>query len=162
MGTSGVPWVVDKTVIVETLKARKGRLSYAAKDLNVHFSTLKNRIDADPELVQLLQDLRNGFDVLLVDSAEDLLLYAIAQKEKDLTNALKSSFYILNNKGRSRGYSPNKSGEGSGEGCDIRELAHSITECDTPIPPVEAIGKSSMENQSSLLDQECRGEETEI
>lgn len=105
MATPGVPWDCKDSVIVEHLKKAKGRLTYACKTLNVHYETLKKRIDKTPELQKILSELRNELDTTLLDSAENCLLYAMSKQDQDLGNALKSSFYVLNNKGKDRGYS---------------------------------------------------------
>ena len=104
MGTPGVPWTVDKLTIVEALKKRKGAVTLAAKDLSCCYTTLNKRIKEDEELKELVSQLRNAFTTELLDSAEDTLLYALDNKDQDLANALKSSFYVLNNKGKERGY----------------------------------------------------------
>jgi len=102
MGTSGVPWDVSKETIIASLKAQKGRLSYACKELGCTHTTLKKYIDADPELAELLRHLRNDFDCSLLDMAESSLVRGM--KESDPNAYLKSAFYVLNHKGRSRGY----------------------------------------------------------
>ena len=158
MGTSGVPWNVDKNAIIAALKHRKGRITFAAKDLNVHHCTLRKKINADPELMQIMEDERQAFDTLLLDSGEDCLLYAISKRDTDLPSALKSSFYILNNKGRSRGYSP-KCNEGSIEIHDPREIAQALAEYNSEVSRVQVAGKSSLEAEPSILDQGCGGEE---
>lgn len=104
MGTPGVPLVFTKDEIREALKKAKGKVTYAAKALNCSYQVIKNKIDADPDLIKLVSELRHEFDSLLLDSSEDTLLYAQTKRDVDLGNALKASFYILNNKGRERGY----------------------------------------------------------
>ncbi len=143
MATPGTPWIVKKSTIVQVLKRTKGRISRAAKALGVAHVTLRLKIDADPELVKLLQDLRNDFDSVLVDAAENTLLYAVKNSKKDLTNALKSSFFVLNNKGKERGYSAKNNPNNQNQALDIdslRKLAQVIDDC-------EAVPESDQENK---------------
>lgn len=105
MGTQGVKLNFDKSLLTEVIKRNKGVIKNIQKDLKCCNETVHNYINADPELVDLLARERNGYVEELMDEAEDTLKYAIANREKDLTNALKATFYSLNNHGRKRGYS---------------------------------------------------------
>lgn len=96
-------WKGSKNVIIEALKKRHGMVTYAAKDLGVHFDTLKRRIDADPSLQELIVSLHSNFDHQLIESAQSVVIRAMSQSE-DLGNALRAAFYALNNKGKLRGY----------------------------------------------------------
>lgn len=102
MGTSGVPWDVPKPQIIEALKRQKGRLTYACKDLDCRYETLKKYVDKNPDIQELLKQLRNEFDTTLLDMAESCLIKGM--QESDPNAYLKSAFYMLNNKGRDRGY----------------------------------------------------------
>jgi hypothetical protein len=106
MGTSGVPWNVNKTDIIRALKASEGQLYYACKILDCNYKTLKKRIDADPELIEMLADLRSHFDEKLLDLAEDNLVHALGLRATDVGHALSATYYVLNNKGKSRNYIP--------------------------------------------------------
>jgi hypothetical protein len=102
MGTSGVPWDVPKPQIIEALKRQKGRLTYACKDLDCRYETLKKYIDKNPDIQELLKELRNDFDNTLLDMAESSLIRGM--QETDPAAYLKSCIYVLNNKGHERGY----------------------------------------------------------
>lgn len=104
MGTPGVPWNVDREAIVEALKRQHGRLTYACKDLGCKYDTLKKHIDQHPDLQEILDQCRNQFDTTLLDTAESVLMKGMLHE--DIGQALKASFYVLNNKGKPRGYSP--------------------------------------------------------
>lgn len=106
MGTPGVPLNLPKDAIVAALKKNDGKVNHASKDLDIHPWTLRKLIKKDPELQDLLQKLRHNYDEKLLDQAEETLKYALEQKHDDVNAALKSSFYVLNNKGRARGYNP--------------------------------------------------------
>lgn len=58
-----------------------------------------------PDLVELIDHLRTDRDESLLDKAEDYLDVAMSQ-QKDLASGLKSAFFVLNNKGKPRGYNP--------------------------------------------------------
>ena len=105
MGTSGVPWNVPKAKIIESIKKFKGRLTYACEELDCAYVTLQKAIKADPELIALVDELRQGYDTKLLDAAESYLVTAMDQKG-DLGNGLKAAFFVLNNKGKERGYVP--------------------------------------------------------
>ena len=105
MGTPGVKWVCKKETIQLALKNARGRITYAAKVLKVTHNTLRKRV-TELGLDDFMSDLRNEFDETMLDSAEDALEFAISKKEEDGANSLKASFFILNNKGAERGYSP--------------------------------------------------------
>lgn len=107
MGTPGVKWNVSKAAIVKAIKKHKGKITYAARELDCDYTTIKKRINADPELIALIDEERNSFSELLLDSAEDTLLYGISNRQKDLGKALSSAFFVLNNKGKQRGYTGN-------------------------------------------------------
>lgn len=102
MATPGSPWIVNKTQIVQALKEQKGRLTYVARFFNVDYKTLRKKIDEDSELTELVSDLRNDFENTILDKAESCVLNAI--DSSDLNNSLKSAFYVLNSKGKVRGW----------------------------------------------------------
>ena len=104
MATPGTPWIVDREKIVEALTACKGVMTKTARMMGVHYNTLKAKVDKDEDLKQLVKDLRNELDCTMLDAAENTLMFALSKANDDLANALKSSFFILNNKGRERGY----------------------------------------------------------
>ena len=104
MATPGVKLNIPKSTIVTVLKEAKGVMTTAAKALKVAPHTLRLKIKEDKELVEILANLRHNFEESMLDMAENTLLYAISKREDDMNNALKSSFYILNNKGKERGY----------------------------------------------------------
>lgn len=104
MATSGSAWVCETAKIIEALKNHKGRVTYAAKALDVAYITLKKKIDADPELTQLVSDLRNDFENTLLDLAENVVGRAMQDQDNDPNNALKSAFFTLNSKGKTRGW----------------------------------------------------------
>ena len=103
MGTSGVPWVQDRDVIIAHLKKAHGRVTHAARSLDISNETLRKKINSDPELKALLGEIRNEADELFLDTAENTLLLAM-EKHDDMTNALKASFYVLNSKGKTRNW----------------------------------------------------------
>ena len=113
MGTQGSPWICEKTTIIASIKKNNGKLTRAAKDLEVAYCTLKKRIDADPELPELVQDLRNGFVNQLLDTAENCVLNAMNNQDADPNNALKSAFFVLNSRGQERDWSNTNAGTGN-------------------------------------------------
>ena len=160
MGTPGVPWKVSKSQIVQALKKRHGRLTYAAKDLGCVYITLRKKIDADPELTQMVSDLRNSFDEDLLDSAEDVIKKAM-ESLSDLGNALKAAFYVLNNKGKLRGYLHPKVQELEGKDAEINEIVRAVREINAA-SGAERSKRSKLETREPLLHQESGREEDKI
>jgi hypothetical protein len=104
MGSPGVKIAIAKKTIIKAITTAKGRVTAAAKCLRIHPSTLKKRIDADPELRGLLHSLRQEYELMVLDEAEDTLMYALENRKKDLSNACRTAQYVLNHRGTSRGY----------------------------------------------------------
>lgn len=104
MGTSGVKFDRSKDDIIDAIKKHRGKLYKVAKQLNCHYETVRKYTDDDPDIVQLIHDLRHGYDEDLCDLAEDTLVDAMEARVGDMGNALKSAFFVLNNKGKDRGY----------------------------------------------------------
>lgn len=104
MGTPGVPFNVPKDIIIKAIKKHHGKLTYVAKDLDCDFTTIKRYLEKHPDLKELVDACRHNLDELLLDSAEDVLMTTMMNAKKDATNALKSAFFALNNKGKPRGY----------------------------------------------------------
>lgn len=106
MGTPGVPLNFDKAVITSAIKKHRGRLYNVAKELGCHYETVRKYTDPHPDLVELIANLRKDFDENLCNSAEDTLTDAMEGRKKDMASALRSAFFVLNNKGIDRGYTP--------------------------------------------------------
>jgi len=106
MAIQGVPWDISNEIIIEHLKKSAGRTTHAKLTLNVTYMTLMKRINSDPELKEKLKEIRHEHDENLVDTAEIVLKKLADKADTDPAHALKSAFYILNNKGKERGYSP--------------------------------------------------------
>jgi len=113
MATSGSPWICEKDTIVKAIKKNNGKLTHAAKDLEVAYYTLKKRIDADSELQELVEGLRNSFVNTLLDTAEDCVLSAMENQDTDPNNAIKSAFFVLNSRGQERDWSNTNAGSGN-------------------------------------------------
>lgn len=108
MGIPGVPFDCTKDQILDAIKKSGGRFLHIAALLNYDDTTVRKHINADPELVQALKDARKTRDEGLLDGAEDALKKALEKVDTDMQSALKSAFYVLNNKGQDRGYCPSE------------------------------------------------------
>jgi hypothetical protein len=104
MGTQGVRFDKPKSEICEAIKKHRGRLTKVAKQFGVCYQTIRSYTDNDPELVELISYLRKDYDENLCDLAEDTLTDAMDNRIEDMSNALKSAFFVLNNKAKERGY----------------------------------------------------------
>jgi hypothetical protein len=104
MGISGVVWNPKKEEVLESLKKHGGVITHAAKALKVDRRTLRAYVKRSDELSAELEDLRFHYNEELLDGAEETLRHAVYQRE-DLAHSLKAAMFILNNKGRQRGWS---------------------------------------------------------
>jgi len=105
MGTPGVLLDIPKEVLVCALKKNKGVLSRVGVSLDICRDSVRKLV-VKHDLQELLDTLRCNYKNTLLDDAEDNLSFAMQQRDKDLNNALKASFFVLNNMGRERGYTP--------------------------------------------------------
>lgn len=113
MAISGTPWPEPKENIINAIKEFKGVITKVAKYFNVTPLTIYNKMRSDPDVKQAVEDARTNYETNLVDLAEDTLLYTLSKRDEDPANALKSTFFVLNNKGKDRGYNrENYHGEG--------------------------------------------------
>ena len=105
MGISGVPCLVTNQDIKDAIKKKKGVVSSVCKALPLGHATFYQRMAKDKSIKQCLDEARAEFDELLCDLSENVLTDAMSQRT-DMASALGASKYVLNNKGRIRGYSP--------------------------------------------------------
>lgn len=147
MATCGSKWVKSREEIVECLKKHSGKLTYCAREFGVKYDTLKKRIDEDEDLIQLVSDLRNAHSETLLDMAEDTLQYAMRNRETDLGNALKSTFFVLNNKGKERGYSPANNPSVGTDQTSVREVAQHLASLSRQISRTADAGRSGLETK---------------
>lgn len=108
MGAHGKRCNLNKSQISQSLKKMKGRLTYAAKDLDISYRTLVRKIEKF-DLKDLVSEISTSRNETELDSAEEVLMQILTdfKKEngkKDLKVALQAAMYILNNRGKSRGY----------------------------------------------------------
>lgn len=105
MGVCGVPLPITNEEIKQAIKKHKGVVSSVCKSLDIGHTAFYTRMAKDKSIKQCLDESRAEFDELLCDLSENVLTYALSQRE-DMASALGASKYVLNNKGRIRGYSP--------------------------------------------------------
>lgn len=129
MGTPGVPFNIPKEVILEAIKTRKGVITHICKDLSSAHGTLIKHINADSDLKAALDAARHEYDDILCDVAEGTMLYTAGQRE-DLSAAISACKFVLNNKGKKRGYTPPNYKEPTTEG-DIDEVRGAVQTIDS-------------------------------
>lgn len=101
---ANTPWNPPKENIIAMLKKHNGLIIRAAEEFKINRHTLARKIKEDPELVELVENLKYDYQEGLLDLAEETLNYALVQKGQDINAALKSAFFTLNSRGQSRGY----------------------------------------------------------
>jgi len=106
MGVGGHPFKVHKHLIVEAILKHKGVLKRVGDEFGVTRNTIRLKVNEDPELIEILADARKDYIENLCDDAENVLEIALKKADVDTNNGLKAAFYILNNQGRDRGYTP--------------------------------------------------------
>jgi hypothetical protein len=104
MGTPGVALKIEKEKIEQSIKKHRGRVSLIADEFKCGWRAMNNLIQKHTDLVELLEEYRQYRDASLCDLAEDTLQDALDRRGVDMNNALKSAFFVLNNKGKDRGY----------------------------------------------------------
>lgn len=105
MGIPGIPFNVPKERIAQTIKECKGVVRQVCIKLGYGYTCIWEKITADPELKALLDKERASHDEDKCDKAEETLDMLMLQSE-DKSIALGAVRYLLNNKGRGRGYNP--------------------------------------------------------
>lgn len=106
MGTPGVPLDISRDSIVNALKQTKGQVRKACQLLNCTHPALYKKINADPELQQIIAELRHETDDRFLDMAEDGIEHLMTLQDSNIDKFSMATFYILNNRGRKRGWVP--------------------------------------------------------
>jgi hypothetical protein len=105
MGTPGVPFNIPKSRILEIIKKKKGVVTQICSALKIDWKTYHKHIYKNPELKEALDIARQDYDETICDLAETTLMRVLKQQE-DLSASISSAKFVLNNKGKSRGYTP--------------------------------------------------------
>lgn len=104
MGIKGKEWKPHRKQVIQALKDARGRITVAAKILNVEYRTLKKLTDNNAEYSKVLADLRNEFEYNLLAAAEACVYNRIAKDHEEPALALKAAMYTLNSKGQKLGW----------------------------------------------------------
>lgn len=104
MGIQGVTIEIDKQIVLDAIVKCSGRVTHISRSLGINYRTLRKIIERDPELVEVLDNFRYDFEHTILDLAEDCLINSMSNQPTDPTNALKSAFFVLNSKGKIRGW----------------------------------------------------------
>lgn len=105
MALPGVKYIPDIDSILKVIEVKKGIVTQIYKQIGISHTKFYELVDEYPELKVALDKARNDFECTLLDAAENSLLYALEQRE-DVGSSIRSAQYVLNNKGRKRGYTP--------------------------------------------------------
>lgn len=104
MGTPGIKFILpEKDALLDIIKRHKGRVKHIAAELDIHRGTFLSAIQERPEEYEFLKKLRNGYDDLVLDMAEDNMVNML--EEGDAT----ATFFTLNTRGQKRDWNPRQS-----------------------------------------------------
>ena len=150
MGTSGVPLNITENEIRDAIIKYKGVIRKMSEAFDISPETMYRHYYKYPNLKPLLEEYRNCRKDRMLDTAEDVLDYAMSEcKEADINAALKASMYFLNNRGKERGYSslPEQSKEGQKDALNaVLTLANAMTRASSRNPSED---KEHTEDQHS-------------
>lgn len=105
MAIAGIPFDIPPARIVQSIKSQKGVVTGICKELDICWHTYAKHIRDVPEYKELIELARHDYDDTLCDLAENALARALRQEE-DMSASLKAAQFVLNNRGRKRGYKP--------------------------------------------------------
>jgi membrane-associated HD superfamily phosphohydrolase len=102
--STGIPFTPKLTDVADAIRKYKGNLANVAKSFNVSRDTIYQYINKYHELKPLIEEVRNYNHHDIVDSAEYILNYAIAQYKDNLSRACDTAKFILDRRGKTRGW----------------------------------------------------------
>ena len=103
-GRGGVKLAIPVSAFLASIKRHRGIVTHIIKELDIHHSTFHTKKRENPEIEKALDEARYEFDESICDMAESVLAVAMRKHEDDMGNALGAAKFVLNNKGRRRGY----------------------------------------------------------
>lgn len=149
MGLGGVPARITEQDIHDAIVKHHGVMKRVAEECGVSHNTIYIHFNKYPNLKPLLDEHRMGRKERMLDTAEEVLDYAMSEcKEKDINAALKACMFFLNNRGRERGYSPipEQNKEQQKEAYNlVKNLAEAMTQSSSQAPSLD---KEHKEDQS--------------
>lgn len=108
MAVQGSPHGYTKSEITEAIKKNHGRVTYAARDLNLHWDTLYVYFVENPDIWEVVEECRrtlkrykNKSKVELSEAYQNKLL---TKKDVPYAVGLRASMYILDSLGEEEGY----------------------------------------------------------
>ncbi len=100
----GVKFKPEREEMEEAIERYSGRLDAVARHFKVGYQAIWNYCKRDVELRTLIGERRADYDEERLDTAEDVIMYAMQRKEHDIRSALKAAFFVLVRKGHLRNY----------------------------------------------------------
>jgi hypothetical protein len=117
MPIDAVIWDKSKCDVCDALTKHKGVVARAAKELSIARYSLYRLIKEDPDLYNLLWDLRSDTEEQFLDVAESIIMRSMSDYEKRPSNSLRAAMYVTNSIGKSRGWN-----KVTTEGTDNKQL----------------------------------------
>ncbi len=115
-----------KGEIVEALLAARGNISATAKALEVPRAYIQNKIDSDPELKCVADDLKAE----VLDKAEDNIFSAVMNGDKD------QSQFVVRHLGKDRGWTTRQESTGKdGKPMEIEGINVNFVSAEKPQEP---------------------------
>lgn len=122
MGTQGVPIDIKELDLIASLKRHKGRVKYVAKEFKCARATLLKCMQQYPEVIAIRDLLRNGYDDMVLDLAEDNVVSLLENCDSTTT------FFTLNTRGEKRGWVPKGAGNSQSAEQAIAQLKLTLSE----------------------------------
>ncbi len=102
MGTPGVKF--NPIDIVDIIYKYDGNINKISEYYNVVRETIYRLLYNDPKLKEALDDARKMFSEIDLDVSESVVRYHMSLAKSNPPIAQRASMYVLDNKGKSRGY----------------------------------------------------------
>jgi hypothetical protein len=100
----GQPFNKSTSDVTDALKECFGNVTYAAKKLGVHRDTIHDFIAENPEMYQILEQIRRKNDFDFLDMAEYVLKRNLENIDTHPKTALEAARLVFDRKGKSRGW----------------------------------------------------------
>lgn len=104
MGTPGVAHDITTDQLRQSIVKNKGLVKLVCEELNYCYRVVVRLINENPELVELLKEMREIRHEYALDTAEKTLIRQMEEHHKDESLAQKAATFFISKKGYMRGF----------------------------------------------------------